>query len=195
METLNPNLQSLLALLHSWHPLSQGFRTELSKAIQPYSVQPKQTLYHYGIHLHAAWYSIDCWIAKHRIPENGNEEVSQFFQPGEILTDLTSFLKGQTTQTRATILEGSTLLHLSRPQFDRLKAHPETQALLQEYMLGQKHKEHWRMDLLGLNDQQKIHQFAQRYPINRLPASTIASFLRIPPSRFSILRGSYNRSH
>lgn len=195
MEPNTPHIQSLLQLLHSWYPLSKSFRTHIEGAMQQQAVKPKQQLFHYGAHVFSAWYSVDCWISQHHMLDSGLEEIIHFFRPGEIFTDLPSFLRGETTRSRAGIIEGSTLLSISRQQFSQLKPYPETAELLLEYMLQQEQKDLWRISMLALHEKEKVAMFAKSYPINHLPGNLCASFLRMSASHFSLAKNSYNRNH
>lgn len=187
------HLQSLVDLLNSWQPLSQGFRITIKSAMQALQVHPKQQLFSPGSHLQYAWYSIDCWIAAHRIMEEGKEEVSAFHRPNSIFTDIGSFLKGETSHQKLVVINGTNLLKIDRQHFNLLRLHPETPLLLEHYLLDQQYHDQWRLDLMSLSDKKKFNSFAVVYPVNELPGKLCASFLRMTPSRYSAAKKLYNR--
>ncbi len=187
-------IEDLLALLDSWLPLSPSFRNELSQTLTIQNVHPKQHLSQPGQHISLAWYSVDCILTAQQPLANGLEEAVAIYLPNTIFTDIHSFLQNSPTQQRLTLLEGSQLLAISKQRFQNLRSLPETTLLLEHYLLEQRQQDLWRLNLLAMKDNEKVATFAQRFPINHLPANISASYLRIDPSRFSRLRAQYNKS-
>ncbi|RZM26958.1 MAG: hypothetical protein EOO88_15110 [Pedobacter sp.] len=194
MESQDQAIDKLLDLLYGWVPYTPAFKMEITQLMKFQSANAKQLLYPYGSHVTSAWFSYDCWAAQYERVSDGLEEVVKLHRPGDIFTDLNSFFRGNQATSKTIILEGSSLLQLTRSAYQQLKQYPETAELLQHYMLLQTDHEAWRLHLMSLSDRDKIKQFASKYPIHKLPASIAASYLRISPSRFSSLRGNYNKS-
>lgn len=193
MEPQQTHIQSLTHLLGIWTPLSSDFKEDLEHYLQFQQVKAKQQLISVGIHLHSAWYSIDCWASAIRILPNGREEVTAIYAPNEIFTDIGSFLQGHPCQYQLDIINGSALLKIDRTHFNQLRSHHETATLLEHFLVLQQEKNEWRTDLLALPDQQKFDRFAKKYPIHQLPGKLCASYLRMTPSRYSTAKTQYNR--
>lgn len=194
MNRYNNQINLLLALLNTWFPISQSFKQELTKKMQLQPVKAKQLLNFSGKHINHAWFNVDCWIIEQRITETGKEEISAIYGPNTIVTDITSFLKGETSHRQLIVINGSTLLKIDRKHFNLLRSYPETPLLLEHYLLLKQASEQWRLDLMLLPDNQKFNLFAAHYPINQLPGKLCASFLRMTPSRYSAAKKLYNRS-
>lgn len=193
MNEIELHLHSLLALLSNWTELSTSFRRELSESMELQQVYPKQQLNYSGRHLNHAWFSIDCWVAAHRISEGGRAEVSAIYPPISIFTDISSFLRGETSHQQLAVISGRKLLRIDRQHFNLMRSHSETALLLEHYLLDQQHHNQWRLDLMSLSDTQKFNSFAAVYPTNHLPGNICASFLRMTPSRYSAVKTLYNR--
>lgn len=193
MNTPSTPTEDLLELLDSWLPLSVNFRNQLRAAMQLKQVSPRQQLCHPDQHITSAWYNIDCTIYVHQALPHGLEEIIAIYLPGQILTDPHSFLQNKPSRQRITVLEGNQLLAISKQHFKNLRCLPETPLLLEHYLLQQQQQNDWRLNLLALNDQEKVATFAQHYPINHLPGHICASYLRMTQAHFSTLKAQYNR--
>lgn len=193
MNHYDKHIQELLKLLNSWHPISASLREELRNVMKLETVTHKQQLSHEGSYINKAWYSIDCSIASYQTSLSGSEEVIAIYRPTEIFTDLFSFLEQKPTKQRLVVIDGTQLLYIGRKDFNLLRSYMQTSLLLEHYLLTQRQNDHWRMELFSLSDKQKVSRFAERYPINNLPANISASYLKMDPSRFSKLRGELNR--
>lgn len=194
MQSSDQAIDKLLEILYGWSPYAPAFKIEITQLMKSQKVKAKQLLYPYGSHVTSAWFSYNCWAAQLEKAKNGLEEVTKIHRPGDIFTDLNSFFRGNEATSKILILEGDSLLQMTKNCFQKLKQHPETTELLQHYMLLQTDHDAWRLHLMALTDQEKIKQFAEKYPINKLPASIAASYLRVSPSRFSSLRGNFNKT-
>lgn len=195
MDLTQHHIDRLLAKLSVWVPLSARFRAELLQNLKFQQVREKQYLSSIGGHVNAAYYSADCWVSESRILKSGKQEVISLFRPGDLFTDLDSFLGGHTSQHLLRVISGTVLLSIDKKTFNRLRYHRETSILLEHCLLQQRQDDLWRLELLGLSDKEKTETYANRFPINFLPAHLSASYLRMTPSHFSKERANYNRKH
>lgn len=188
-------INELLSLLYSRHPISSNFRMELTQLLDHQQVKPKQQLCNYGNHVTNIWYSVDCWIVAFQYFPFTNEEVIAIYPPSSIFTEPQSFLLQKPSEQRLMVLEGKHLLYISRSAFTSLGKLPETQHLLVHSLLLGHQESQWRISLMAMNNIQKVDEFAKRYPINQLPGTIVASFLRMTQSSYSSERAKYNRNH
>ena len=194
MNHFTKDIETLLSILHHWHPISSSFRTLLSRHLRHQYVRPKQELSQEGAHVNQIWYSIDCWTIAYHTLDNGEEEVISIYPPQSIFTEPHSFLQHQASKQRLMILEGNALLYISRDAFRQLHELPETQHLLIHSLLLDYQETQWRFNLMAMNERDKIKAFASRYPINRLPGNIAASFLRMTQAHYSTEKANYNRN-
>ncbi|WP_144371958.1 hypothetical protein [Pedobacter xixiisoli] len=157
-------------------------------------VRAKKELIILSKDIHYAWYSVDCWIAEYRTLTTGKEEVYAIYGPKQIFTDIDSFLKETASNHKFMIISGSRLLSIERNNFHILRKFRETALLLEHYMLKQWELDKWHSELMTYSDYQKVNHYAQKYPINDLPAKVSSSFLRMTPSRFSGARLQFNKN-
>jgi len=195
MELQNRDIDELLTLLGSWTLLSSKFKKALHLHMEPQKATPKRELDILSRDTGYAWFSIDCWVAEYQVLFSGKEEVYAIYGPKQIFTDINSFLKASASNHRFLVISGSRLLAIERHNFSHLRSFRETGVLLEHYLLQQREKDNWRLELMSYPDHGKVEFFATKYPINGLPNKISASFLRMTPSRFSAERSKYNRSH
>lgn len=195
MTSPHPHLQELFERLRRWSPLPLDLRLGLGRHVVTETVRAKQELCSLGIHCSSIWYSVDCWLANIEQLSTGNEEVSALYGPGEIFTDLKSLLRGEASSKSTIVISGTSLLHICRAQLVKMQPALSNTMLVANYMIELREQDHWRMELLSLGDQAKVDRFAERYPLNLLPGHICASYLRMTPSRFSMAKTRYNRSH
>lgn len=193
MKANEPHIKALLKLLQSWIPLSNTFKKAIHQCMQLQKVTPKKELHQLDTQQHYAWYSIDCWIAEYQTLPIGKEEVYAIYPPKQVFTEISSFLQQTTTKHKFIIISGRKLLCIDRSHFLQLRNFPETPLLLEHYLLQHNERDNWRLELMTYSDYEKVKHFAERYPINQLPAKISASYLRMTPSRFSGARLRLNR--
>lgn len=187
-------VNELLSLLHSWHPISSHFRMELTRLLDHQQVKPKQQLCNYGNHVSNTWYSVDCWIVAFQYLPLGIEEVANIYSPGSIITEPHSFLQKSPSKQRISILEGRSVLFINKAGFNQLRNLSETSFLLEHSLLEEQLYNHWRMDILAMKDSDKVHAFAQKYPLTEIPGNIAASFLRMTQAHYSTTKSQYIRN-
>ncbi|MES2418327.1 MAG: hypothetical protein V4541_09070 [Bacteroidota bacterium] len=186
--------ERLLELLYNWVPLTPSFRISLKALLHLQHENPKTILLNPPKHASRAWFSLDCFVVAYTYDESGNLNVVRIYMPNDIFTDLSSFFQDRPAKLKLTIIQGNELLYIKKEDFNTLKIFPETFDLVQHIMLVEQDLEAWRVWIMTLKDEQKVHEFSLRYPMNLLPNHLCASFLQMTQSRYSAEKAFCNRS-
>lgn len=182
-----------LQLLHSMVPISPGFRMDMRPMMEIQSHSIKEPLLEISSYVQCAWFNVNAVIIAITEDEKFNEIVVRIITGESVFTDLRSFFQGKPSRLRFKVITEGTILMIKRNEFKKLKKYAETEELVQHIMLMENEIEVWRTRVMGMSDEQKIIEFAKKYPINRLPNNYCASFLQMTIPNYCTEKGLYNK--
>ena len=174
----------LLDYLHALHPITTAFRTKLLRFLEVLDYKPMKELLRLHRKADKAWWLVEGYVVALEENTAGEEEVLKLFYPGQIVTNLSSFISEENSTFRLVAIGAVKVQELSRPDFLKLKIYPETNELLAKVAIWYKFRERQRLQALLLPIPERVSEFLAQYPVAGLPDQYAASWLRISVAEY-----------
>ena len=173
-------------------PLTAEDETQIKKYLSPKKLRKKQYLLQEGDVCKTIAFIEKGALRSYSLDENGNERIIQFGIEGWIISDLYSFLTGESATYNIDAVEDSELLLINKSAHDEmLLTMPKYETFTRLNITGAYLAMQRRLtSIISMPLEERYSNFIEQYPhiVQRFPQHMIASYMGLTPETLSRLR-------
>ena len=173
-------------------PLTAEDETQIKKYLSPKKLRKKQYLLQEGDVCKTIAFIEKGALRSYSLDENGNERIIQFGIEGWIISDLYSFLTGESATYNIDAVEDSELLLINKTAHDEmLLTMPKYETFTRLNITGAYLAMQRRLtSIISMPLEERYSNFIEQYPhiVQRFPQHMIASYMGLTPETLSRLR-------
>ncbi|MGV3508680.1 MAG: Crp/Fnr family transcriptional regulator [Sphingobacteriaceae bacterium] len=173
-------------------PLTAEDETQIKKYLSPKKLRKKQYLLQEGDVCKTIAFIEKGALRSYSLDENGNERIIQFGIEGWIISDLYSFLTGESATYNIDAVEDSELLLINKSAHEEmLLTMPKYETFTRLNITGAYLAMQRRLtSIISMPLEERYSNFIEQYPhiVQRFPQHMIASYMGLTPETLSRLR-------
>lgn len=179
------DIERFLDLLNEMFPISFAFRAKLKSMLSSKTFKNRKVLFRKGKLATKSYYLLSGYLIGISVDENGKENIESIHFPGDIVTDMYSFFKGNLIQYSIRCVGEVRVLEFKKRNLEQFNIYPETNKLVQDIMMAKEQIAYQCRTLLTIKPVSlRVAKFVTSHPVIDLPSSYGASYLDITESEY-----------